>query len=88
MFMLFRMSFAFWLLTVVFLFFVPHYYGRSLVLCGLSSLISALLYLVLSPTQLRISFLGMHGERVFMDLKFGWCFFLVFSAGKNFDLFR
>ncbi|KHJ96751.1 hypothetical protein OESDEN_03278 [Oesophagostomum dentatum] len=75
-------SLACWSLAVVFLLLVPHYYGRAILLTGLSALFACLLYLVMAPCQLEIGFIGTDGNRTIMRMSFQWAFYCVFGVGE------
>lgn len=49
---------------------------------GLSALFSCLLYLIMSPCQLQIGFVGSQGNRVVMKMSFQWAFYCVFAVGR------
>lgn len=72
---------ACWALAVVFLLLVPHYFGMAMLATGLSALFSCLLYLIMSPCQLQIGFVGSQGNRVVMKMSFQWAFYCVFAVG-------
>ncbi|KHJ78593.1 hypothetical protein OESDEN_21784, partial [Oesophagostomum dentatum] len=78
----FSFSLACWSLAVVFLLLVPHYYGRAILLTGLSALFACLLYLVMAPCQLEIGFIGTDGNRTVMRMSFQWAFYCVFGVGE------
>ncbi|CAI4230695.1 unnamed protein product [Auanema sp. JU1783] len=70
-----------WCLSVAFLLFLPHHFGKSFLVTGLSSLFACLLYLIMSPCQLRIGFVGVDGQRIHLDMSFQWAFYLIFAIG-------
>ncbi|VDO75460.1 unnamed protein product [Heligmosomoides polygyrus] len=77
---------ACWALAVVFLLLVPHYFGMAMLATGLSALFSCLLYLIMSPCQLQIGFVGSQGNRVVMKMSFQWAFYCVFAVGRFFNM--
>ncbi|WKX99214.1 hypothetical protein Q1695_014246 [Nippostrongylus brasiliensis] len=70
-----------WALAVVFVILVPHYFGVAMLATGLSALLACLVYLIMSPCQLQIGFVGIDGERILMKMSFQWAFYAVFAAG-------
>ncbi|CAJ0578982.1 unnamed protein product, partial [Mesorhabditis spiculigera] len=70
---------ACWALSIVFLLFLPHCYGCAQLACGMSSIGGIIIYVVISPAELVIAFVGEDGNRTVMDMKFGWCFYLIIS---------
>ncbi|KAK6743651.1 hypothetical protein RB195_010750 [Necator americanus] len=75
------LALACWSLAVVFLLFVPHFYGRAMLATGVSALLSCLVYLVMAPCQLEIGFIGNEGKRIVMKMSFQWSFYCVFAVG-------
>lgn len=74
-------AFACWCLSVVLLFLLPHNAYKSILATGISCLIACLVYLLLSPCELRIAFTGENFERVDLTATFSFCFYLIFSMG-------
>ncbi|VDL86983.1 unnamed protein product [Nippostrongylus brasiliensis] len=54
---------------------------KAMLATGLSALLACLVYLVMSPCQLQIGFVGIDGERILMKMSFQWAFYAVFAAG-------
>ncbi|KAK6023644.1 hypothetical protein OSTOST_10561 [Ostertagia ostertagi] len=48
---------------------------------GLSALFACLLYLIMSPCELQIGFVGAQGNRILMKMSFQWAFYCVFAVG-------
>ncbi|CAL2037529.1 hypothetical protein CAEBREN_00575 [Caenorhabditis brenneri] len=74
-------AFACWCLSVVLLFLLPHNAYKSILATGISCLIACLVYLLLSPCELRIAFTGEDFERVDLTATFSFCFYLIFAMG-------
>ncbi|CAD6188403.1 unnamed protein product [Caenorhabditis auriculariae] len=70
-----------WVLSFVLLLLVPHHFDKGVLATGFSCLVACLLYLLMSPCELRIAFTGEHHERVDLTVTFSWCFYLVFAVG-------
>ncbi|KAJ1355009.1 hypothetical protein KIN20_012119 [Parelaphostrongylus tenuis] len=80
-------SLACWLLATVCLLFVPHQFGVSMLATGFAALLACLLYLIMSPCQLEIGFVGTQGERVLMKMSFQWAFYCVLASDSRLDDF-
>lgn len=78
----FRFALFLWSLSIAYLLFLPHLFCTAFLFTGLSALFSCLLYLLMSPCQLRIGFVGQNGNRINMDMTLQWAFYLVFACGK------
>ncbi|CAJ0942557.1 unnamed protein product, partial [Mesorhabditis belari] len=70
---------AFWSLAIVCQLFLPHMYGCAQLACGLASIGGIIIYVLISPAELLIAFVGEDGNRTIMDMKFGWCFYLIIA---------
>ncbi|XGW15539.1 hypothetical protein V3C99_001198 [Haemonchus contortus] len=70
-----------WALAVVFVLLVPHHFGLAMLATGLSALFACLLYLIMSPCELQIGFVGTQGNRIVMKMSFQWAFYCVFAVG-------
>ncbi|KAK6059981.1 hypothetical protein COOONC_02366 [Cooperia oncophora] len=70
-----------WALAVVFLLLVPHHFGMAMLATGLSALFACLLYLIMSPCELQIGFVGTQGNRILMKMSFQWAFYCVCAVG-------
>ncbi|CAI2349687.1 unnamed protein product [Caenorhabditis sp. 36 PRJEB53466] len=74
-------AFACWALSGVLLLLLPHYAYKSILATGISCLVACLVYLLLSPCELRIAFTGENFERVDLTATFSFCFYLIFAMG-------
>ncbi|CAI5446068.1 unnamed protein product [Caenorhabditis angaria] len=74
-------GFACWLLSVILILLLPHDAYKSIVATGCSLLVACLLYLLMSPCELRIVFTGENLERVDLTATFSFCFYLIFANG-------
>uniref|UniRef100_A0A8R1DEY9 Dual oxidase maturation factor 1 n=2 Tax=Caenorhabditis japonica TaxID=281687 RepID=A0A8R1DEY9_CAEJA len=74
-------AFACWCLSILLLLLLPHYAYKSILATGISCLVACLVYLLLSPCELRIAFTGEDLERVDLTATFSFCFYLIFAVG-------
>uniref|UniRef100_A0A8R1V5J7 Uncharacterized protein n=1 Tax=Pristionchus pacificus TaxID=54126 RepID=A0A8R1V5J7_PRIPA len=75
------LSFSLWIISVLFLLFLPHFFCLATIGSGLASLVSVIIYLIMSPPRLSISFVGLDGHKIDLEMAFGWCFYLILSIG-------
>ncbi|VDO53597.1 unnamed protein product [Haemonchus placei] len=54
---------------------------QAMLATGLSALFACLLYLIMSPCELQIGFVGTQGNRIVMKMSFQWAFYCVFAVG-------
>ncbi|GMT19097.1 hypothetical protein PFISCL1PPCAC_10394 [Pristionchus fissidentatus] len=75
------LSLSLWMISVLFLLFLPHCFYIATLCSGMASLLSVVIYLIMSPPRLSISFVGLDGQRIELEMCFGWCFYLILSIG-------
>ncbi|TKR75852.1 hypothetical protein L596_017087 [Steinernema carpocapsae] len=72
---------AIWILQFALLGLVPHHYSKAGIVSGVFVLIADLVYMCLCPCTLKIAFIGTGGGLVFMDMHYGYSFYISVLAG-------
>uniref|UniRef100_A0AC34PW44 Uncharacterized protein n=1 Tax=Panagrolaimus sp. JU765 TaxID=591449 RepID=A0AC34PW44_9BILA len=70
-----------WILQSVLLLLLPHQYGKVGLFTGCFALIGVLIYAFIGPTSLEIPFMGIDGNKTYLKMKYGTCFYLAIVAG-------
>ncbi|KAK0414509.1 hypothetical protein QR680_011469 [Steinernema hermaphroditum] len=77
-----------WTLQFIFLGVIPHHYAKCGILSGVFVLIADLVYMCLCPCTLKMTFVGVDGGPVFMDMHYGYSFYGTVLAGLIMIIFN
>lgn len=78
---LFRTAFAFWIIQMVMLCLVPHYFAKLAVIVGVLVLAADFIYFTYLPKNFQIRFPSPDGSMSVLDFHFSTCFFMTIAAG-------
>lgn len=79
---MFRTALAIWILQCALLAFLPHYYSKAGVLCGIFIFLADVIYVILSPSDPSIPFAAARGGTTHLHMHYGVCFYMSIVAGS------